>query len=163
MLRNLYFEGVNFMKYEINDETLAIMPFDKDKARVLEEADEYIVDEIPYSIMEDSCKYFGSSFEGRILGSKNILGSVYNAPIIVEESQNLIFFPTEALSSETVSWISYKKIKSVEKCGKRSKIIFNNGESIIVDCPYFSIKNQIFRCNMLDSISSNRKIVKKND
>ena len=118
MLRNLYFEGVNFMKYEINDETLAIMPFDKDKARVLEEADEYIVDEIPYSIMEDSCKYFGSSFEGRILGSKNILGSVYKAPIIVEESQNLIFFPTEALSSETVSWISYKKIKSVEKCGK---------------------------------------------
>ena len=163
MLRNLYFEGVNFMKYEINDETLAIMPFDKDKARVLEEADEYIVDEIPYSIMEDSCKYFGSSFEGRILGSKNILGSVYKAPIFVEESQNLIFFPTEALSSETVSWISYKKIKSVEKCGKRSKIIFNNGESIIVDCPYFSIKNQIFRCNMLDSISSNRKIVKKND
>lgn len=163
MLRNLYFEGVNFMKYEINDETLAILPFDKDKARVLEESDEYIVDEIPYSIMEDSCKYFGSSFEGRILGSKNILGSVYKAPIIVEESQNLIFFPTEALSSNTVSWISYKKIKSVEKCGKRSKIIFNNGESIIANCPYFSIKNQIFRCNMLDSISSNRKIVKKND
>ena len=151
------------MKYEINDETLAILPFDKDKARVLEESDEYIVDEIPYSIMEDSCKYFGSSFEGRILGSKNILGSVYKAPIIVEESQNLIFFPTEALSSNTVSWISYKKIKSVEKCGKRSKIILNNGESIIANCPYFSIKNQIFRCNMLDSISSNRKIVKKND
>ena len=151
------------MKYEINDETLAILPFDKDKARVLEESDEYIVDEIPYSIMEDSCKYFGSSFEGRILGSKNILGSVYKAPIIVEESQNLIFFPTEALSSNTVSWISYKKIKSVEKCGKRSKIIFNNGESIIANCPYFSIKNQIFRCNMFDSISSNRKIVKKND
>ena len=151
------------MKYEINDETLAIMPFDKDKARVLEESDEYIVDEIPYSIMEDSCKYFCSSFEGRILGSKNILGSVYKAPIIVEESQNLIFFPTEALSSDTVSWISYKKIKSVEKCGKRSKIIFNNGESIIANCPYFSIKNQIFRCNMLDSISNNRKIVKKND
>ena len=151
------------MKYEINDETLAILPFDKDKSRVLEESDEYIVDEIPYSIMEDSCKYFGSSFEGRILGSKNILGSVYKAPIIVEESQNLIFFPTEALSSNTVSWISYKKIKSVEKCGKRSKIIFNNGESIIANCPYFSIKNQIFRCNMLDSISSNRKIVKKND
>ena len=34
---------------------------------------------------EFSCKYFGSSFEGRILGSKNILGSVYKAPIIVEE------------------------------------------------------------------------------
>lgn len=151
------------MKYEINDETLAIMPFSKDKARVLEESDEYIVDEMPYSIMEDSCKYFGSSFEGRVLGSKDILGSVYKAPVIVEESQNLIFFPTGALDSSSVSWISYKKIKNVEKHGKKSRITFNNGETIIVDCPYFSIKNQIFRCNMLDSISSNRKIVKKND
>lgn len=151
------------MKYEINDETLAILPFDKNKSRVIEEGEEYIVNEIPYLIMEDSCEYFGSSFEGRILGSKNILGSVYKAPIIVEESQNLIFFPTGAINSSSVAWISYKKIKSVEKCGKRTKIIFVNGDSIIANCPYFSIKNQIFRCNMLESISSNRKMMKKND
>lgn len=150
------------MKYEINDETLAIIPFE-DKTKVVELNDEYIVDESPYSIMERSCKYFGSSLDGRIDGSKDILGSVYKIPIIVEESQSLIFFPTESISSPSVSWISYKNIKNVEKKGSKSLVRFNNENFIVIDCPYFSMKNQIFRCNMLEAISSNRKINKKND
>lgn len=152
-----------FLNYEINDETLAVMSFDEDKSRIIESDDDYVVNEIPYSIMENSCKYFGSSFEGRVLGSKDILGSIYKTPIIVEESKDLIFFPTEALSSPNVAWISYKRIKNVEKYGRRTKVIFDNDESVVVNCPYFSIKNQIFRCNMLETISKNRKSGKKND
>ena len=140
-----------FLNYEINDETLAVMSFDEDKARIIESDDDYVVNEIPYSIMENSCKYFGSSFEGRVLGS------------IVEESKDLIFFPTEALSSPSVAWISYKRIKNVEKYGRKTRVIFDNDESVVVNCPYFSIKNQIFRCNMLETISKNRKSGKKND
>lgn len=151
------------MNYEINDETLAVLPFEEGKTRILEKNDEYVIDDTPYSVMEHSCKYFGSSFDGRVSGSKDILGSIYKAPVIVEESQKLIFFPTEALESLNVSWISYKNIKNVEKYDKKTKIIFNNGDYVIVDCPYFSVKNQIFRCNMLEAISSNRKLVKKND
>ncbi len=150
------------MKYEINDETLAIISLADGKSKVVEFNDEYIVNDSPYSVMDYSCKYFGSSLSGRIDGSKNILGSVYKIPVIVEESQKLIFFPTEAINSESVSWISYKNIKSVEKYGKKSLIKFNNGVEVIIDCPYFSLKNQIFRCNMLEAIFSNRKC-KKND
>lgn len=152
-----------FLNYEINDETLAVMSFDEDKSRIIESDDDYVVNEIPYSIMENSCKYFGSSFEGRVLGSKDILGSIYKTPIIVEESKDLIFFPTEALGSPSVAWISYKRIKNVEKYGRRTRVIFDNDESVVVNCPYFSIKNQIFRCNMLETISKNRKSGKKND
>ena len=94
---------------------------------------------------------------------KLILGSIYKTPIIVEESKDLIFFPTEALSSPSVAWISYKRIKNVEKYGRRTRVIFDNDESVVVNCPYFSIKNQIFRCNMLETISKNRKSGKKND
>ena len=151
------------MKYEINDETLAIMSFDDDKTRVIEVDDDYVVNDVPYSIMENSCRYFGSSFEGRVLGSKSMLGSIYKTPIIVEETRDLIFFPTEAINSSSVSWISYKKIRNVEKYGKRTKINFINGESIVVNCPYFSIKNQIFRCNMLETIYKSRKSGKKSD
>lgn len=151
------------MKYEINDSTLAVLPFDGGNTRVIEDDDEYIVNSTPYEVMEHSCKYFGSSFEGRMLGSKDILGSVYKVPVIVEESQKLIFFPTESIQSENVSWISYKNIRNIEKYGKKSKIIFNNGDFLVIDCPYFSIKNQIFRCNMLEAVSNNRKSNKKSD
>ena len=151
------------MKYEINEETLAILPYDEVSSRVVEKNDEYIVNETPYEIMENSCKYFGSSLSGRIDGSKDILGSVYKIPVIVEESQRLIFFPTEALSSPSVSWISYKNIRNIEKIGTKSLVKFNDSQDILLDCPYFSLKNQIFRCNMLDAISINRKSVRKND
>ena len=151
------------MKYEINDSTLAIIPFDNDNTKIIEKDDEYIVSDTPYKIMEHSCKYFGSSLEGRMLGSRDILGSIYKTPVIVEESQKLIFFPTEAIQSENVSWISYKNIRNIEKYDKKSKIVFNNGDFLIVNCPYFSVKNQIFRCNMLEAVSNNRKNSKKND
>ena len=131
-----------WLNYEINDETLAIIP-EKKGTRILEINNEYKVIDNPYTIMENSCKYFGSSLEGRINGSKDILGSIYKVPIVVEETQSLIFF------------------KNIEKYGKHSLIRFINGRSIIINCPYFTMKNQIFRCNMLDSISSNRRVTKK--
>ena len=162
-MQNLFFWGVILLKYEVNDDTLAILPFEDGKTKIIEKNDEYIVNDTPYEVMEHSCNYFGSSFDGRIIGSKNILGSVYKIPVIVEETQKLIFFPTEALASDNVGWISYKNIKNIEKHNRKSKVIFNNGDSVIIDCPYFSVKNQIFRCNMLDAISSNRKNSKKND
>ena len=150
------------MNYEINDETLAILPYDNERARVIEINDEYIVEESPYEIMENSCKYFGSSLSGRVDGSKDILGSVYKIPVIVEESQKLIFFPTEALNSPTVGWISYKNIRNVEKIGRKSLVKFKDGQDVLINCPYFSMKNQIFRCNMLEAISNNRKNSRKN-
>lgn len=149
------------MKYEINNETLAVLPFFEDKTKVIEVDDEYIIDEDPYSIMEHSCRYFGSSLNGRMQGSKDILGSIYKSPIMVEETQKLIFFPTEAIDSNNAGWISYKNISSVEKYNKKSLVKFNNGVEIVINCPYFSIKNQIFRCNMLESVASNRKNNKK--
>lgn len=148
--------------YEINEDTLAIIPYEK-KSKVLEVDEEYIVNETPYEIMENSCRYFGSSLEGRINGSKDMLGSVYKIPILVEESQKLIFFPTEALNSPNVGFISYKNIKNVNKKGTKSIVEFKNGNDITINCPYFSMKNQIFRCNMLESISTERKKSKKND
>ena len=151
------------MNYEINDDTLAIIPIDEYSSKVYEIDEEYIVDETPYSIMENSCRYFGSSLEGRIMGSKDVLGAIYKIPVIVEESQKLIFFPTKALDSPTVSWISYKNIKSIEKYNDKSLVKFKNDEKVILDCPYFSLKNQIFRCNMLDNIFYNRKGLKKDD
>ena len=162
-LLQIYGFGGEVLKYEINEETLAILPYDEECSRIVEKDDEYIVSETPYEIMENSCRYFGSSFEGRIAGSKNILGSVYKIPVIVEESQKLIFFPTEALNSPKVSWISYRNIRNVEKIGSKSLIKFNDGCQILVNCPYFSMKNQIFRCNMLEAISTNRKSMKKSD
>ena len=49
------------MKYEINKDTFAILPLENNKSRIIEKNNEYIIDDDPYSVMEHSCSYFGSS------------------------------------------------------------------------------------------------------
>ena len=53
------------MKYEISNGTLAIVPNEKDNSLVYEDDERYIIEDKPFKIMEDSCKYFGSTYEGR--------------------------------------------------------------------------------------------------
>jgi len=142
--------------YEINYETLALIPV-KNGTMVYELNDSFLVTKSPYQIMEDSCSYFGSSLSGRQNGSKNMLGSGYKVPIIVEETNEIIFFPsTSPAIKEKCEWISVNNIKSIEKKDKSTKIIFENNQQIIVDIPYLSIQNQVYRSTRLASILKKR-------
>ncbi len=83
-------------KYEINEETYAILSTSKGKTRVIEKRNEYNVDQDAYKVMDDNCKYYGSSYKGRLESAKNILECSYKIPIIVEESECIIFFPKKS-------------------------------------------------------------------
>ena len=151
------------MNYEINRDTLAILPIEHDKSRVVEKHNEYIVDLSPYQVMEHSCEYFGSSLNGRLSASKSMLGSIYKAPVLVEESRNIIFFPTSSPLLSGNVWISLNNIEKYEKVCEQTKIIFKDGKEVLVDIPYSSIENQILRSARLESIVRNRKNIEKND
>lgn len=146
------------MNYEINEGTLAVIPVESKKSKVLEDQGEYIIENTPYEILDYSCKYFGSSYEGRKEGTKSILNINYKVPIIVENSRNLIFFPTNSPSSEDCIWISLKNIKKIEEEDFNStKIEFTSGLSIVVPISKRTIENQILRASRLDLIMRDRK------
>ena len=44
------------MKYEISNGTLAIVPNDGNSSVVYEDEERYIIEDLPFKIMEDSCK-----------------------------------------------------------------------------------------------------------
>ena len=145
------------MKYEISKGTLAIVPEKEDKSLVYEDEDKYIIEESPYKIMEESCKYFGSTYKGRKESSKAILGADYKVPIIIEDTNNLIVFPTAAPKSDDCVWISLKRVKRIEKYDVYStRIIFDNDREIIVPCSYRSLENQLSRASRLDVIMRKR-------
>ena len=148
------------MDYEVNEDTLAVIPF-SNKSKILEVENEYVVDVDPYQVLEYSCEYFGSSIDGRLKGTKKMLGSIYKAPIIVEESKNLIFFPTSSPLLYENIWISLKNIINYTKEGKKTRINFKNNKSLLVNVPFFSIDNQILRASRLESILNKRKNDKK--
>lgn len=146
------------MNYEVNKGTLAIVPNEDKGSLVLEDEERYIINNTPFEIMEESCKYFGSTYEGRKKGAKEILGAEYKVPIIVEDSNNLIIFPTTSPDASDCVWISLQRVKKIEKIDKiTTKIIFDNNKEIIVPSSYRTIENQLSRASRLDLILRNHK------
>lgn len=150
------------MKYEVSNGTLAIVPNEENSSLVYEDEDRYIVEQTPFKIMEESCKYFGSTYRGRKDSARDILGAEYKVPIIVEDTNNLIVFPTTSPIADDCVWIFLKRVKNFTKIDAcNTKIVFDNNKEIIVPCSYRTIENQISRASRLDLIMRNRKSKQK--
>lgn len=147
-------------KYEVNHETLAVIGIDKNTSRVVENKKEYIITNNAYSVMDESCKYFGSSYVGRQEGSKQILGAKYKLPIVVEESSELIFFPIGSLENSNCAWISLKWFQDVTSRGKKVYIVLKNGKKIECNSSKESIQNQVMRASRLNLLLNQRKLEK---
>ncbi len=149
------------INYQINENTLAIFPFNK-KSKVYEENNSFIVDKSVHAIIEESCKYFGSSFSGRSQGTVSLIGITHKKPIIIEETKEIIFFPTSSPRLNSCCWISLNNLEKYERFKGKSKLIFNNNEELLVDISYGIINNQVLRASRLEStLRKRKKIVEK--
>ena len=135
--------------YEINSGTVAIIPINDKKSKVYEDDIEYIVEKNTNQIIEYNCKFYGSSYRGRCDGTKFLTGIKSKYPIIIEETRNIIFFPTSSIRNSDNIWISLNKIKSYSKNSYGTKIEFNNNKKIDLDISIYSLENQYCRANLL--------------
>lgn len=136
--------------YEINPLTMAVLAKQDDKGKttayVLEADSSYVVTRPPTKLIDLSCSYFGASLRGRQEGTRNICGITHKAPISIDPSSGMYFFPTTSPTNALCSWISHSHIEEV-KPGKNlsSEIIFKNGKKIEIDISIGSMLNQIQR------------------
>ncbi len=147
--------------YEINSSTLAIIPLDSNNSKVYEEEDSYIVNQSSNSIIKRNCEFYGSSYEGRCVGTKSLTGIKSKFPIIIEESRNIIFFPTTSSRTQQSCWIALNKIKKYNKKSYYSEIEFKNNRKLDLDISYYSLENQICRSIILKSKLYERKMEEK--
>ena len=136
-------------EYEINSGTIAIVPINNNMSKVYEDDIEYVVAKNTNKIIEDNCKFYGSSYKGRCDGTKYLTGIKSKYPIIIEESRNIIFFPTSSIRNNENIWISLNKIKSYNKNNFGSKIVFENNKNLDLDISIYSLDNQYCRANLL--------------
>ena len=145
------------MNYEINYETQIIIPVGKHSSKIIEQEDEYFVKNDTLSILEHSCEYFGSSFEGRKEGTKKLLGITHKSPIIIEDSRKIIFFPTTSPDKDDCIWINLDKIeKYYKKDSRTSTIQFKNGDLVDLNISIGSLTNQILRATRLKFVLDER-------
>ena len=138
-------------EYEINASTLAIVPIDEHTSHVYEEEADYIVSQNTNRLIDYNCKFYGSSYQGRCEGTKYLTGIKSKFPIIIEESRNIIFFPTSSYRCTDNAWIAFNKIQKYSSSYLGTKIIFENKQEIDVPISYYSIDNQFSRAARLKS------------
>lgn len=143
-------------QYEINKNTNAIIYLDFEKSLIIEKDNEFEINLSTTKIINKSCSFFGSSYLGRLQGTKEILGVSYKAPIIIEESNPIIFFPTSSPRGDKCSWISLNNLENYYANGKKSEIIFSCGKQLLVDIPYNILDNQVLRATRLESLINKR-------
>ncbi len=143
--------------YEINNETLAVIPKNETTSFIYEKDRKILVNQSVDEIMEESCEYFGSSLKGRQSGTTALTGITHKVPIIVEESSNIIFFPTSSPRLKDCCWVALNNIVSYSKENNVCKIKFNDGKIIKFDASYGIINNQVLRASRLQMMLDSRK------
>lgn len=147
---------MNLDSYEINKDTCAVININNEVSKIIEKKDEYLLPKKSFEVMEDSCAYYGSSYEGRLNGTKMILGSNYKLPIIVEETNDIIFFPTSGRTKNNCSWISLNKIEKYEPYNGYTKVTFQGGKEIIIAMACSSFELQVLRAARLQTLLTKR-------
>lgn len=143
--------------YEITEDTLALVPINENSVMVYEKETTFEYNGSCTEIMDNSCMYYGSTYEGRRLGSKHILGASYKLPIVIEESKSLIFFPTESPFLDSCIWLSLNNIEKIEKKSLKTIIYFSNKKKLLVPSSFRIIENQVFRATRLESLLRKRR------
>ena len=141
--------------YIINKDTLALIAVN-DGTKVYEKNQELFFNQTPNKIIKNSCLFYGSSFEGRINGTKSILGLRYKIPIIIEQCNNIIFFPTDSIRNNSCNWISLNNVSNCLSYQHQTKILFSNGQELILNISQYIINNQIFKASRLQNLLNQR-------
>lgn len=143
--------------YTINKKTLAIVPISDSKTKIYENNNVIIVADSVKNLIEDNCRFYGSSYEGRKKGTNDLIGVTHKSPIIIEDSSGLIFFPTCSPRLKNCSWISLNNIESYKRFQADSIITFQNNLTLKVPVSTKIINNQVLRATRLEAVHQKRK------
>jgi len=136
--------------YEIDLSTVMLIGIDELKTKVITLDSEFIMDIDSKKIIDNSCKYFGSSLNDRVNMTKRLVNIKCKSPIVIEESRNIIFFPLKSVREKCNIWISFNNLDKYVKNGDKTTFIFKNNKRVVIDFSYYIIDNQITRSLMLD-------------
>ena len=145
------------MSYEVNSSTLVLIPLNNFETKVIEMDNTFNIKKSVFEIIKESCEYFGSTYLGRHEGTKKLIGISHKAPIIIEESKSIIYFPTTSPRLEKCIWFALNNIKKYYNINGKTEILFNNNKSIKINISYGSFDNQFLKATKLESVLRKRK------
>lgn len=148
--------------YEIDLSTVMLIGIDDDNTKVVTIDDEFIINVNSKKIIDNSCKYFGSSLTDRVNMTKRLINISSKSPIVIEDSRNIIFFPLKSVRDKNNIWISFNNLEKYMKSDDKTIFYFKNNKQVVIDFSYYIIDNQVTRSLMLDyELKKRRESLKK--
>jgi competence protein ComK len=153
-------------EYEVNPFTMFIKPIaygSKIYSEIFEVEDEFLSPFKPLDIIRNSCEYYGSDYEGRRNGTKQLVGYAHKIPIAIDPTNRIFFFPTTSPSRHECIWISHEHVKDYERVNPQETVIlFNNNQSFKFPVSCSSIISQLertayLRTKLMQRIEYNEK------
>lgn len=145
------------INYIVNKDTLMLISEDNNGVIYTKDG-KIVINKLPTDIIKTSCLYYGSTLEGRMKFTKDVLGFTYKCPIVVSETDNLIMFPTSCYKDKNCCWICFNQILNYYMLDKyKIKLIFKNNKEILIDLPIGTLEKQILRSSRLFAILNSRK------
>ncbi|MBN8199051.1 MULTISPECIES: competence protein ComK [Bacillaceae] len=140
-------------EYEVNPNTMIIKPLSyglKVYSQIWELDDEVTSPFKPVDIIKSSCRYFGSSYEGRKEGTRQLTGITHKAPITIDPTNFIYFFPTASPNNLECIWIALDHINYFKRAeNAHTQVVFKNKQSFIIPVSYTTLNNQVLRTALL--------------
>jgi competence protein ComK len=153
-------------EYEVNPFTMFIKPIaygSKIYSEIFEVEDEFLSPFKPLDIIRKSCEYYGSDYEGRRNGTKQLVGYAHKIPIAIDPTNRIFFFPTTSPNRQECIWISHEHVKDYDRVNpQETLILFNNNQSFKFPVSCSSIISQLertayLRTKLMQRIEYNEK------
>jgi competence protein ComK len=153
-------------EYEVNPFTMFVKPIaygSKIYSEIFEVEDEFLSPFKPLDIIKNSCEYYGSDYEGRRNGTKQLVGYAHKIPIAIDPTNRIFFFPTTSPSRQECIWISHEHVKDYDRINPQETLIhFNNNQSFTFPISGSTIISQLertayLRTKLMQRIEYNEK------
>ena len=134
-----------------------LIGIDDESTKVVTMNDEFTIKESAKKIVDNSCKFFGSSLTDRIKATNRLVKMASKTPIVIEDTRNIIFFPLKSTREKNNIWISYNNLGKYIQDDDKTIFEFTNGKIIEITFSYYIIDNQVTRSLILDYELGNRR------
>lgn len=117
--------------YVISTQTMMLEPFNEGqttKTKVYEKDNlPFVVEHSPQEIIEYSCIYFLSSYEGRKFSTKTLTNIRHKPPIVIDPVTGVYFFSTHSDTNENNRWLSLQHLRGYESHQKEETLATLSG------------------------------------
>lgn len=149
--------------YLINEKTVLLMgEYYRNGAlytKVLHDKEIFLVAMSPTQLIDQSLLRYGSSLDGALKSSKNILGEIKMYPIKINASLDIWLFPTKSLKSHHNVWFVLNQINDMEPIGSgKTIVLLKYGHSIEIKMKVSAFRNKRQNAKILrERITNNTK------